>query len=47
MGFAPTGRRVDWAGAALFSLKSDKIADLWVLGDLQGLREQLERNAKH
>jgi predicted ester cyclase len=35
------------AGAALFSLKSDKIADLWVLGDLQGLREQLERNAKH
>ena len=47
LGFAPTGRRVEWAGAALFTLKSDKIADLWVLGDLQGLREQLERNAKH
>jgi predicted ester cyclase len=47
LGFAPTGRRVAWAGAALFTLKSDKIADLWVLGDLQGLREQLQRNAKH
>jgi hypothetical protein len=38
---------VEWAGAALFTLKSDKIADLWVLGDLQGLREQLQRNAEH
>lgn len=47
LGFAPTGRRVDWAGAALFTPKSDKIADLWVLGDLQGLREQLQRNAEH
>ena len=47
LGFAPTGRRVDWAGAALFTLKSDKIADLWVLGDMQGLRERLQRNAEH
>ena len=47
LGFAPTGRRLAWAGAALFSLKSDKIVDLWVLGDLQGLREQLQRNAEH
>jgi steroid delta-isomerase-like uncharacterized protein len=47
LGFAPTGQRLAWAGAALFTLKSDKIADLWVLGDLQGLREQLQRNAEH
>jgi predicted ester cyclase len=47
LGFSPTGQRVDWAGAALFTLKGDKIADLWVLGDLQGLREQLQRNAEH
>jgi predicted ester cyclase len=47
LGFAPTGRRVDWLGAALFTLKGDKIADLWVLGDLDGLREQLRRNAEH
>jgi len=43
-GFAPTGRRVDWSGAALFTLKAGKIADLWVLGDVQGLRDQLARN---
>jgi predicted ester cyclase len=47
LGFSPTGQRVDWAGAALFTLKGDKIADLWVLGDLEGLREQLQRNAEH
>jgi predicted ester cyclase len=47
MGFSPTGRRVEWAGAALFTLKSDKIADLWVLGDVNGLREQLQRNSEH
>jgi len=46
-GRLPTGRRAEWVGAALFTLKSDKIADLWVLGGLQGLREQLQRNAKH
>lgn len=47
MGFAPTGRPVDWAGAALFTLKSGKIADLWVLGDIHGLRDRLQRNAEH
>jgi predicted ester cyclase len=47
MGFAPTGRRVEWAGAALFTLKGGKIADLWVLGDVNGLREVLQRNAEH
>jgi predicted ester cyclase len=46
MGFAPTGRRVEWAGAALFTLKGGKIADLWVLGDVYGLRDQLSRAAK-
>ena len=47
MGVAPTGRRVEWAGAALFTLESGKIADLWVLGDVAGLHEQLKRNAEH
>jgi hypothetical protein len=28
-------------------LKSDKIADPWVLGDMQGLRERLQRNTEH
>jgi hypothetical protein len=30
-----------------WALKSDKIASLWVLGDVHGLREQLQRNAEH
>jgi predicted ester cyclase len=46
MGFAPTGKRVEWAGAALFTLRDGKIADLWVLGDLHGLHELLARNAE-
>lgn len=47
MGFAPTGKQVEWAGAALFTLKGGKIADLWVLGDVHGLIEGLTRNAEH
>jgi predicted ester cyclase len=45
LGFAPTGKPVDWSGAALFTLKAGKIVNLWVLGDVQGLRDQLARNA--
>jgi len=36
-GFAPTGREVSWAGAALFRFSDGVIGDLWVLGDLAGL----------
>ncbi len=41
LGVAPSGRRVAWEGAALFRFRDGKIADLWVLGDIQGLLEQL------
>jgi predicted ester cyclase len=47
MGFPPTRRPIAWAGAALFTLKGGKIADLWVLGDVDGLRAELQRNAEH
>jgi len=47
MGFAPTGQRVEWAEAALFGLKDGKIANLWVLGDVNRRRERLQRNAEH
>jgi len=40
-GVAPTGARVRWAGAALFTLEEDRIRDLWVLGDVKGLHDQL------
>ena len=45
LGFPPTGKRVCWIGAALFTFVGEKISDLWVLGDLDGLRRQLAENA--
>jgi predicted ester cyclase len=41
-GYAPTGRLVEWAGAALFTFRDDKIEDLWVLGDVHSLLQLLE-----
>ncbi len=46
LGFEPTGERVEWVGAALFTFRDGRIADLWVLGDVHGLLQQLEANAK-
>ena len=40
--FPPTGARVRWHGAALFTLEQDRIRDLWVLGDVQALHRQLQ-----
>ncbi len=36
-GYAGTGKRVHWLGAALFKFDEERIVDLWVLGDLVGL----------
>ncbi len=45
LGYAPTGERIDWMGAALFTAGDDgRLADLWVLGDVHGLLGQLEAN---
>ncbi len=44
MGRAPTGKRVTWQGAALFSFEGSLVKDLWVLGDLKGLDAEFERN---
>ena len=41
MGFKPTGKRVDWEGAALFNFEKEKIINLWVLSDLKSLEIQL------
>ena len=46
LGYAPSGKRVEWMGAALFTVGDDgRIADLWVLGDIPGLMAQLQTNA--
>lgn len=44
-GFEPSGEPVHWTGAALFSLREGRIADLWVLGDLAALDDVLRANA--
>ncbi len=41
LGVSATDRTVSWAGAAFFTIDDDRIADLWVLGDLDNLRRQL------
>jgi steroid delta-isomerase-like uncharacterized protein len=41
LGFRPTGQRVEWAGAAFFTFEHGLVSDLWVLGDLRALYQQL------
>lgn len=43
-GFQPTGKLVSWLGAALFRCKGGLIAELWVLGDFEGLDTLLGDN---
>ena len=38
---AATGRQVSWAGAGFFTMQANRIASLWVLGDIEGLKRQL------
>jgi steroid delta-isomerase-like uncharacterized protein len=45
-GYAPTGRPVEWLGAALFRCAAGRIAELWVLGDLDALDRTLRTNAE-
>ena len=41
LGHPPTGRRVEWIGAAFFTADENKLREIWVLGDLDSLRSQL------
>jgi len=43
-GYPPTGRPVQWLGAALFRFDGSRISHLWVLGDLASLDELLKVN---
>ncbi len=42
MGYPPTNQKIGWFGAALFTFQEDKISQVWVLGDLKSLEQQLE-----
>jgi steroid delta-isomerase-like uncharacterized protein len=41
-GYEPTGKPVHWLGAAFFRFEGERIAEVWVLGDLAGLDALLE-----
>lgn len=40
-GLAPTGRGFEYAGAAVFTIEEGLIREVWVLGDIYGLIQQL------
>ena len=40
-GIAPTGKRVTYAGCAIFTLAGGQVVDGWVLGDTLGMMRQL------
>jgi len=44
LNYEPTGKSVEWSGCARFIFDGDLISDIWVLGDLEGLKSQLEAN---
>jgi len=41
-GIEPSGREIRWSGAAFFKTRGSKIVELWVLGDIEAIRQQLE-----
>lgn len=41
LGIPASGRRIGWAGAALFRAEEGVLTELWVLGDLVGLERSL------
>lgn len=45
LGVAATGAEVQWAGAAFFTMRAGQICALWVLGDIDGLKQQLAHGA--
>jgi steroid delta-isomerase-like uncharacterized protein len=40
-GVPATGRKIEWAGAAFFTIHGEKLAALWVLGDVDSVKQQL------
>ncbi len=40
-GIPPTSRHVEYTGAAVFRFRGERIAEVWVLGDVYGLLQQL------
>ena len=45
-GEPPSGQHVWWHGAPIFTFDGDRVRDLWVLGDIHGLRSRLTPSAE-
>jgi len=45
-GVAPTGREISWTGAAFFTTDGERIVRLWVLGDVDAVKQQLGPGAR-
>ena len=45
-GVSGTGRTIGWAGAAFFETDGRQIVRLWVLGDIDGVKQQLGADPK-
>jgi hypothetical protein len=39
---SPTGRQISWSGGAFFTMDGKQITELWVLGDIDGVKRQLD-----
>ena len=44
LGYPPSGCRVEWQGAAFFTARDGLLDTIWVIGDLDTLRGQLDSN---
>ncbi len=44
-GVPATGREIKWSGAAFFRTDGSRIVELWVLGDIDGVKSQLNAAA--
>ena len=42
LGVQATGREIVWSGAAFFRIKANAVSELWVLGDVDSVKQQLE-----
>ena len=40
-GIPASGRTIEYSGAALFTFERGRIVDVWVLGDVDGLKRQI------
>ncbi len=40
-GVAATGKSIEWSGAAFFTISDGKLSSLWVLGDVDAVKQQL------